>query len=180
MSSDKAVFEVVTKFEVEKFYLKDSLPEASVNVKREEQAQESLEVWESFSDEYRQALCDIVSKSLEFLHSSVASWAPFCILTGTAGGDKIDLIMSIMLSDLESQVDIFSEGTNFEVESAKRRLASEISGEVAELNDEDFLAEVKEHLDRGSRPTVASVERLMDMFESKGTTSFAGTFKTAR
>lgn len=160
------VIEVSTAFEVEKFYLKDAMPDASINIKREKQATSSLEVWEGFSPEYQQAFVEIVSKTLEFLHGSAKNWVPFCILTGSDGGDRIDLIMSLLLSDLESQVDIFEEGTNFEIESAKRRLMTQMAAEASEVaSDEDFVKEIRETARRGHRPSVADTERLLDLLD---------------
>ena len=151
--------EVKINLTSEKFTMEDAL---GMRKQKEEMSEASQSVWDSMSPDYQNVLAAIVRRSVESLHANVEQWLPHCMLDGV-GGDKIDVMISIMLSDVEAQVDMLVDATDFEIENAKRRLMEQLSGEETFDDDEAFKAHIQECVNRGVRPTAAETQRLLSL-----------------
>lgn len=156
MSSD---INIALTIGTEKFTMNDAL---EIRQKKQASGVESQSLWEKMTVDYQQVLSAIVRRAIESLHANVDKWLPYCMLDGV-GGDKIDVLISVMLSDVEAQVDMLVDATDFEIENAKRRLMEQLSGETIFENKSEFIEHIRECIDRGIRPTTAETERLLTM-----------------
>lgn len=129
----------------------------------QKEAEASLSKWTALDEDHKQVLDQIVRRAIESMHANTDRWLPHCMLDGT-GGDKVDVRISILLSDIEAQVDMLVDATDFEVDAVRRRLIRQVTGEAPEIPDDEFLEYVDEAVrKRGMRLSVDETLRLMEM-----------------
>ena len=155
--------EITLTLGAEKFSMADAL---EIRQQKQQVGIVSHSLWDKMAPDYQQVLSAIVRRAIESLHANVGKWLPYCMLDGV-GGDKVDILVSVMLSDVEAQVDMLVDATDFEIENAKRRLMEQLSGEETLESDGEFKAHIQNCVDRGVRPTTAETQRLLDMVHSK-------------
>lgn len=159
-SSDSSdTFEVLMKFKTGGFAIQDS---SSLWTEREKQINDSEHIWRKYSDETRDVLLKIVRKSLESLHTIADQWLPQGLLNGPAG-DKIVIQMEVLLTDIEAQVDMVEETTDFEVQSMVRQIMEVLEGGESHLSDEEFIEYARQAVSIGSRLSLSEAQRLLDL-----------------
>jgi hypothetical protein len=161
--SDLATAKGGSKIEIyvesNKFSINDAY---EMRQERQREAEHSIGKWAKMDDDHRDILQQIVRRAIESMHANTHQWLPHCLMEGN-GGDRIDVRMSVLLSDIEAQVDMMVDATDFEIEATKRKIMEKIMGETPDLSDDDFVTYVVECVDRGHRLSVEETRRLLGM-----------------
>lgn len=131
-----------------------------------DEQEDSWEKWSVMDDDFKSALLKSVKYGLEQMHHRADEWVPYCMLTGI-GGDKIEVRLAMLLSDIESQANLETRVSDFEVKDTKRKLEKVLSGDSDELDEEDFMKYVEEAISNGRKITVKDTKRLTSMVGDK-------------
>ena len=128
---------------------------------RKKDAEQSLMKWGKMDQDHRDVLESIVKRTLASMHENSHQWLPHCLIEGE-GGDQINVRMSILLSDIDAEVAMMVDATDFEIEATRRKILEKHRGRN-KMDDSEFMEYVETTLNMGKRLSVDETRRLIDL-----------------